>query len=507
MSPAVANSPKTSIPLCVDLDGTLIKTDVLWESMVLLLKSNPFYLLLLPVWWMRGRAFLKQQIAARTKLDPAMLPYHAGFLEYLRAERRAGRKLILATAADGQLAQQVAWHLGIFDDVVASDGKNNLRGSHKGQALAARFGNQGFDYAGNSKTDLPVWRQARAAIVVNARPSLSDRARQMTEVSRTFDGTAPFLPALFRALRPHQWVKNAIIFVPLLTAHQLSDRTLFLRAVLAFIAFCLCASGVYVLNDLLDLEADRHHAAKKLRPFAAGQLALPAGLVMVPALLMASAAVICLLPWNFALVLALYLVLTTSYSWHVKRVPLLDVFFLAGLYTVRLIGGHAATGVRYSFWLLVFSMFIFLSLALVKRFTELKSLRKLNAQDSKGRGYTPEDLEIVSMLGIASGFLAVLVMALYVNSQEVRSLYQFPGALLLLCPLLLYWISRVWLLAHRGQMHDDPIVFALTDGVSYIIGALVLAILWLATGHFLPASPHAHLLPAGHKVFQLCCIW
>src|SRR5581483_9050578 len=237
------------------------------------------------------------------------------------------------------------------------------------------------------------------------------------------------------------------------------------------------------LNDLLDLEADRNHAVKKLRPFASGHLSLAIGLLMIPLLLAASAGVAWWLSGNFASVLALYFVLTTSYSWRVKKVALLDVFFLAGLYTMRLIGGHAATGVAHSFWLLVFSMFIFLSLALVKRFTELKSLRRQSLSDSRGRGYTADDLEPVAMLGIVSGFLAVLVLALYVNSQQSQDLYQYPIALLLLCPLLLYWISRVWLIAHRGQMHDDPIVFALKDGTSYLIGTLILGVLWLATGH------------------------
>ncbi len=489
MPPAAANSPENPVPLCVDLDGTLIKTDVLWESLMLLLKRSPFYLVVLPLWWMRGRAFLKQQIASRTKLNPATLPYHPAFLEYLRDEQRAGRPLVLATAADEHLARPIAQHLGLFTEVIASNGETNIRGKHKGDALSQRFGRQHFDYAGNSTVDLPVWEQARSAIVVNASPRLADRARQLTDVSRVFPAPAPFLPALLRALRPHQWVKNLIVFVPLLTSHKFADKNVLLRAVLAFIAFCLCASGVYVLNDLLDLEADRHHALKKLRPFASGQLSLGLGLLLVPLLLTAGVGIAWWLSWNFAAVLALYFVLTTSYSWRIKQVALLDVFFLAGLYTMRLIGGHEATGVAYSFWLLVFSMFIFLSLALVKRFTELKALRQQNQQDSKGRGYTAGDLELVATMGIVSGFLAVLVLALYVNSEAVTRLYQCPNALLLLCPLFLYWISRVWLIAHRGQMHDDPIVFALKDGASYLIGALVLIALWLATGNYLAFIP------------------
>jgi len=488
MPPSTANPPE-KVPLCVDLDGTLIKTDVLWESLMLLLKRNPLYLLALPFWLMRGRAFLKQQIGTRTALNPAGLPYHAAFLDFLREEKRRGRKLVLTTAADSQVAQRVAHHVGLFSEVIASNGETNLRGGNKGRKLVERFGKQGFDYAGNSTVDLPVWREARAAIVVNADEGLAQKARQLGEVSHVFNERKSRLRAFIKELRPHQWVKNFIIFVPLLTSHEF-EATKFRNALLAFISFSLCASGVYVINDLLDLDADRHHHRKKSRPFASGELPLPVGLISAPLLLALSAGVGWCLSWNFLAVLAVYVVLTTSYSWQVKQIALLDVFFLAGLYTIRLVAGHTATGIPFSFWLLAFSMFIFLSLALVKRYTELRALRQQNRHDSKGRGYTSEDIEMVAMLGIASGFLSVLVMALYVNSdQAVKNdqgvpLYNHPTLLLLMCPLLLYWVSRVWLIAHRGRMHDDPIVFALKDRTSYAVGALTLLVLWLATGHY-----------------------
>jgi len=485
--PAVAVSPSENpVPLCVDLDGTLIKTDVLWESLMVLLKHNPFYIFAVPFWLLRGRAFLKKEIANRVELNPAALPYHPRFLDYLRTEHKKGRTIMLATASDELLAKRVADHVGLFNEVIASNGKINMRGHNKGRALAERFGKKGFDYAGNSSVDLPVWSEARQAIVVNASEQLAQRARQRTEVSHVFNGSGSKTRALVKALRPHQWVKNFIIFVPLLTSHSFGNTPLVLNALLAFTAFCFCASGVYVLNDLLDLESDRQHDSKKRRPFASGELPLPYGLISAPVLLALSAGVALYLSWEFVAVLALYFVLTTSYSWRVKQIALLDVFFLAGLYTIRLVAGHVATGIKYSFWLLAFSMFIFLSLALVKRFTELKMLRQQNRHDSKGRGYVASDLELVAMLGIANGFLAVLVMALFVNSPEVQNerLYENAKLLLLVCPLLLFWISRVWLIAHRGQMHDDPIVFALKDRVSYLIGALTLGIVWLATGHF-----------------------
>jgi 4-hydroxybenzoate polyprenyltransferase/phosphoserine phosphatase len=481
-SPAAVDSRKT-VPLCVDLDGTLIKTDLLWESLVRLLKSNPFLLFLVPFWWARGRACLKARIAERATVDPAGLPYNQALLDFLRSEKQQGREIILVTASDTKLAALVARHLGLFNEVMASDGKTNLRGKTKGDTLASRFGGKGFDYAGNSSVDLPVWSQAREAIVVNAASSLADRARQRCAVRQVFERDASWFKAFVMALRPHQWVKNLIIFVPLVTSHKLGEVRLTLAAVLAFVSFSFSASGVYILNDLIDLEADRQHPSKQRRPFASGDTPLPAGLIACPLLLACGLVLAASISSGFALVLILYLVLTTSYSLRLKQIALLDVFCLAGLYTIRLIAGHEATHIDYSFWLLVFSMFIFLSLALVKRFVELKEARQSAREEIKGRGYSLDDLELVASLGSSCGFMAVLVLALYANSKEVNDLYKRPMILLLVCPLLLYWISRVWLTAHRGKMHDDPIVFALKDPASYVVGGLTLAVLWIAAGH------------------------
>jgi 4-hydroxybenzoate polyprenyltransferase len=459
---------------------------MLWESVAQMLKRRPFDLVLLPFWLLRGRAHLKRQIASRTDVDPKHLPYHHEFIDFLRSERGKGRVLVLATASDDGPAQRIAKHVGLFGEVVASNGATNLRGSNKGRLLSERFGKRGFDYAGNSSVDFAVWSEARRAIVVNAGQGVTRQAGRLAEVSRVFNPRGGGLRAALRELRPHQWIKNLIIFVPLITSHRFVESALVVRALLAFVAFSLCASGVYVLNDVLDLESDRQHETKKLRPLASGDLPLSAGLVLIPALFGLGALTTVFLPWGFAAVLAVYVLLTTSYSWKLKRIVLLDVFVLAGLYTIRLIAGHEATKIEYSFWLLAFSMFFFLSLALLKRFTELAALRQSNKHGPAGRGYVASDLELVAMLGIGSGFLAVLVMALYVKSPEldVQRLYQYPLLLLLMCPLLLFWVSRAWLIAHRGLMHDDPVVFALKDKVSYFIGALALAVLWLATGKF-----------------------
>jgi 4-hydroxybenzoate polyprenyltransferase/phosphoserine phosphatase len=483
MPPISEEMPDSKIPLVVDLDGTLIKTDLLWESFVRLLKKNPLSVFAVLFWWTRGRAFLKQQLVRRVKIDPAALPYHEKFLAWLHGQKSAGRKIILATASDLQMALPVAVHVGIFDEVLASDGKTNLRSKNKLKALVEKFGEHGFDYAGNSSADLAVWRGSRAAIVVNARPSLAKKVAARAKRGRVFEPDSSLPIAFIRSLRPHQWVKNLIVFVPALAGHKLGEPLLLLKAAWAFAAFCLCASGVYLVNDLVDLDSDRQHASKKNRPFAAGDLPLQIGLIFGPLLLAAGILVAARLSWLFAEVTILYVVLTTIYSWRVKRMVLLDVFFLAGLYTMRLVAGSVATGVENSSWLLMFSMFIFLSLALVKRYVELADAKEAESdKPAAGRGYVAGDLELVASLGTGSGYLAALVLALYVNSPQVVLLYLHPKMLLLVCPLLLFWISRVWLLTHRGQMHDDPVVFTLKDKTSYAVGLLICLILFFATG-------------------------
>jgi 4-hydroxybenzoate polyprenyltransferase/phosphoserine phosphatase len=482
MSPEKDAGSPHSVPLAVDLDGTLIRTDMMWESLVRLLRRNPFKAFLSLFALLRGRALFKQLIAAQVQVDPANVPYHAAFLDWLKNQKAAGRKLVLATASDRHMAQPIATHVGLFDDVMASDGKINLRNAAKRRALNDRFGERGYDYAGNSHDDLGVWPAAREAIVVNASTSLAQKAAAITKVGATFLDHTSRLKSLTRALRPHQWIKNLILFVPVLTAHQLDDQVTVIRAVLAFLAFCLAASAVYLLNDLLDLDSDRHHVTKRNRPFASGDLPLQYGLIGTPVLLLGALGLALSLSPKFALVTALYFIISTTYSWHLKQIALLDVVFLAGLYTLRLVAGHVATGIAWSNWLLAFSMFIFLSLALMKRCQEIQSVRENNGHEIKGRGYTAQHHNSVVILGILSGIAAVIVLGLYVNSAQVVKLYRHPTLLLLACPLLLVWIGRVWRLTYHGRMHDDPTAFAFKDWASYVIGALTLLVMWFATG-------------------------
>jgi 4-hydroxybenzoate polyprenyltransferase/phosphoserine phosphatase len=478
---AIADSTlSAAVPLCVDLDGTLVSSDLLLESFLLLIKRNPLYLLLVPFWLLRGKAALKAEIAARVELNPAALPYDQEFVAWLHSERAAGRSLWLCTAADRRLAEQVASHLGFFDGVLASDGQSNLSGSSKAARLVERFAERGFDYCGNELIDLAIWRRARGAIVVHGSPRLEQQALAVCKVVRTFPSRGRPLRSLIRALRPHQWAKNVLVVVPLLAAHRQSEPGSLLQALTAFVAFSLCASSVYLVNDLLDLEADRAHPRKCKRPFAAGDLSLLAGLAMAPCLLIAAIVLAAFLPDKFWLVLGTYYTLTCAYSFGLKGMVLVDALALAGLYTLRIIAGSAAVAVPLSFWLLLFSVFLFLSLAFVKRFAELDSLRRAQRLRAAGRGYHVEDLPLLQSLGTASGYLSVLVLALYINSPDIQALYSRPKLIWILCVLMLYWISRVWMTAQRGEMHDDPVVFALKDRQSMAIGALAAAAVFLA---------------------------
>lgn len=475
------SAPKPElIPLCVDLDGTLVKTDTLLEAALALLRDDPLCALLFPLWLLRGRAYFKRRIAERSPLEAASLPYNQELLELLRAARRSGRRLVLATASDEILARKVADHLGCFNEVVASDGRRNLKGRAKREELEARFGARGYEYAGDSRADLPVWEGAQRAIRVDAAGGLSAATGEQGWLQRPLAPAAPARTAfaLLRACRPRQWVKNVLLFVPIITAHKLGSPVMVGKALLAFLAFGLCASANYLLNDLVDLAADRRHETKRFRPLASGELPIAWGVAAIPAVFAGGLLCASLTSPGFVAYLAAYLGCALFYSAYLKQVVLADVLLLAALYDLRIMAGGAAAGVPISQWLLGFSMFLFLSLALVKRYSELRALRLKNGAGS--RGYLTGDLELLVALGTGSGYVSVLVLALYLNSPEVRALYSRPHLLWLMCPVFLYWISRVWLLAHRGDIHEDPVVFALEDKVSYLAGLITVAVMMAA---------------------------
>lgn len=469
-------------PLVVDLDGTLLRSDLLLETGLAFVRHRPLKALRLFKWLVKGKAALKANLARAVDIDVTVLPYDPAVLDLVNSARNSGRKVVLATASHISLAERIAEHLGIFDQVLASDEKVNLSSHRKRDLLVENFGVKGFDYVGNSSDDLSVWEVARDAYVVNPERGVERRAQVIGNVKEVMLSNVAGVKDWRKALRLHQWMKNILIFVPLLAAHQLGNYLLIWQGVLAFLFFGLCASSVYLLNDLLDLADDRHHGTKRFRPFASGRLSISSGIMVFPVLLIgAFAGAALFLPWAFVATLVAYYILTFAYSLWLKRQMAVDVIALAALYTLRIIAGAAAFGLELTFWILAFSMFMFLSLALVKRYAELgEARRKGLTQKTRGRGYYPGDLEMISSLGASSGYLAVMVLALYIHDQATTSLYAHSQIIWLACPLLLFWVTRVWMLTHRGQMHDDPVVFAIRDRVSLMVGALFCLVFWAA---------------------------
>ena len=475
-----------SLPLFVDLDRTLVATDTLHEALVRWLARRPWRLVQVLRMGLRDRAGLKRRLETEGAMpDASTLPYRESVLKYLRAQ--SGRVMILATASDVAFARRVAAHVGLFDEVLGSDGDQNLKGKEKLRKIeesCTEHGWTGFGYMGDSKADLPIWQ--RAAHIVAVEPS-----RRVLRHLETFpapvevlrDESPPFARSLLKSLRPHHWAKNALLFVPVLLAQEWTNLSKLLDASNAFVAFCFAASSVYLTNDLIDLDADRRHHTKRLRPLAAGRISVKAAVFAAAVLFLAAILAAAMLSsTSFPLALAAYYALTVAYSVSLKRRLLVDVFVLAALYTIRLLSGGYATETSVSAWLLAFSVFVFMSLAFAKRYTELALLAapRDDVRVVRRRAYVSTDLDIIRAVGPTSGYLAALVLALYINSEQVTSLYADPQTLWLLCPLLLYWITRIWFFAARGDLHDDPITFVIRDRITWITGATAVVILGLA---------------------------
>lgn len=467
-------------PLVVDLDDCLIKTDLLIEAMLTLIKRKPLTALRMPFWLLRGRAALKRELANHVTLEIALLPWREELCDWLSDEHRRGRRLVLASASDETFAREVATHLGIFEQVIGSDGNVNLKGTLKRDRLVQEFGENGFDYVGNAKCDLPVWSSARAAIVVSRNRNLQASAAQRTTVHRVIE-TRPtgWLPAV-GAMRTHHWLKNLLVFVPLLAAQRINEIDTVGSAVVAFGSFCLLASGVYIFNDLFDLNADRRHPRKRYRPIPAGDLPLLHAMAMVPLLLAGAFALASRLPTQFQMILGLYGTLTLVYSLRLKQIVLLDVIVLAGLYVIRIVAGAAAADVSISRWLLGFSMFAFLSLALLKRYTEIVTMRAIAGKTVQVRGYLSTDAALLTAMGTASGYVAVAILALYADTATAARYYTRHELIWLVCPLFLYWISYLWLMAQRNRMPFDPVVFAVRNRTSQVLILIMLGLFLLA---------------------------
>lgn len=463
--------------LAVDLDGTLMRGDLSGESLLAYLRGNPLRLFQVLKWARVSKAHVKRQLAERVEIDYSALPYQQEVVDFIAAEQAAGRRTCLATGSDELLVKPLADHVGCFDDVIASDGVVNKTGRDKVAALHEAYGAGNFSYVGNSSVDYRVWPDCQQVYVASASEKFTREVEKRFTIDKLFQYHGASPATWLRQMRVYQWLKNLLLFVPLLVGHGYGDASAIMLNVLAFLSFSLCASAIYVLNDLADLAYDRAHPRKRWRPIANGDMQILVAILLMLVLLCGSAVLSLFLPAEFQLVLLLYAATTIAYSSRLKRIAILDVLILAMLYTLRIVAGGMALGIPLSFWLLVFSMCLFLSLALMKRYTELRDIEQ-GANDGGGRGYSAGDSAFVSGLGIAAGYASAMVLALYVNSEVVQRYYSNMKALWLICPVMLVWVSHMWFSAYRGRMHDDPILFAIRDVVS-LSCAVVLSVLFV----------------------------
>jgi 4-hydroxybenzoate polyprenyltransferase len=460
------------VPLCVSCEHALLKTNIFQEAIFLFVKKNPLYIFLLPIWFLRGRSALIQQVSEGVRINWRTVPFCERVVERMRAAHDGNRQVFLLTSMPKIWACELSAEFAYSKTIFIGERNNETSAEDAVSNLTNLFGSRGFDYIGEGRRDLDICESARRALIVTSDRGTIARANQNSSVEGVIprDGAGPF--TIIKMIRVHQWLKNFLILVPLLAAHRLSSLPSIGIAAVAFMAFSFCASSVYVLNDLLDLESDRQHIRKRNRPIAAGKIAVNQA-VIIGLLLFVSAAWLALrVSALFALTIGIYFVMTLAYSLRLKRQVIVDVMLLAALYTIRVVAGAVATSVVPSFWLLAFSMFLFLSLAVVKRYSEMLVTLSQEKQYAAGRGYSVEDMPVLLSLGVGAGIAAIVVLALYINDPSTNKLYPTTIWLWPVPPLMLYWISRVWMKAHRGELHDDPVVFAIRDWQSLVTVAL-----------------------------------
>ena len=468
-------------PLVVDLDGTFTLTDTLWESVIRVVKRAPMTLLQFPRWLRHGRAAFKEQVFKSSEWDPQTVPVNTDLLQFLQ-EQRQNRKIFLATAADEGIAHAIVDRHGLFEDVLASDGRNNLKGEAKLRAIRERVGPH-FSYAGDSRADVPIWRAADSAVLVGISNGTRNSLPAELDIEGDFQRPRAGWATWLRAIRVHQWAKNLLVWVPFVLGLQFTLEAS-ARVLVAFFAFSLVASATYLVNDLWDLDSDRVHVRKRHRPLASGVIRIPQALAAAMFLLIGGLALAASLGARFLGLLVFYLVATSVYSWVLKRYMMADVVALASLYTLRILAGAMAIDVRVTSWLLAFSVFVFLSLALIKRCAELVALESRGELGAPGRGYSVHDLRILWPLGVSSAMSAIVVFGLFLNAEQTRERFASPDLLWLAGLCLIYWISRLWIKTSRGEMDDDPIVYAAKNKNSRITIGLMLLIVVVA--HFFP---------------------
>ncbi|MBU3641072.1 UbiA family prenyltransferase [Polynucleobacter sp. Fuers-14] len=468
--------------LAVDLDGTLIRSDLLVEGLLKLILRKPWITIPLIFKLFQGKAAFKNYIASVADIDCINLPYNNKVIAFIKEQKQNGAYLILCTASNYRYAEKIFQYLKIFNEVMASDANLNLSGKNKSQALIEKFGVGGFDYIGNSPDDFAVWANASKAILVRPTREIHKKIKKINANFEILDSDSiTDLSKIISMLRPHQWLKNLLIFLPFLTATDYTPNLeTFFKLLFAFMSFSICASSVYILNDLSDIESDREHIRKRFRSLASGGVQIYLAAIILPVLFSLSLMIAYFLPVKFFFILGAYFFLTILYSFSLKKMVLIDCFMLAILYTIRIVAGAIALNLDLTFWLLLFSFTFFLSLSFVKRASELHVIGGVSVDKIRGRGYTVKDYEFIQCLGICSGVASVLLFALYLNTPRAIEVYLNHQLSILSIPILLFWISRVWLCTQRGQMHDDPVIYAVKDPISICCGAIFVMILAIA---------------------------
>jgi 4-hydroxybenzoate polyprenyltransferase len=461
------------LPLCVNCESALLKTNIYYEAIFHLIKKNFLYVFALPIWLLRGKLTLIQHVSNAVRISWNLVPFRELALERIRVAHADHRRVLLLTSMPETWAQELAAELDVAE-VVSIDGNSREASVENMKSrLTSLFGAQGFDYIGDGRRDLPVCKLARRALIVTSNRATIARAKENASVESVIPRDSAGFFTFIKLIRVHQWVKNCLVWVPLLAAHRLSSLHDIGIGAIAFVAFSFCASSVYVLNDLLDLESDRQHVRKRNRPIASGKIAVNQALITGLLLFLTSVYLAFQISALFAMTLGIYFAMTLAYSFRLKRQVIVDVMLLAGLYTIRVVAGAVATVVVPSFWLLALSMFLFLSLAVVKRYSEMLVTLSQDKKYAAGRGYSVADMPVLLSLGVSAGIAAIVVLALYINDSTTGKLYPATFWLWPVPPLILYWVSRVWMKAHRGEMHDDPVVFATRDWQSLITLVLV----------------------------------
>ena len=460
--------------IIVDLDGTLLKTDMLCEAVVAKISKNfKETINILKVLLLNNRLEFKNYAFKDNTIDINTLPFNQEVISKVKKLKKSGNKIYLVTASPTNIAIKINEALKIFDNVYGSTDEVNLKGEEKKKLLNKLFGKKNYHYFGNSKEDLHVWKDSGYAYLVNVSFKIKNKVNDIRIPFESIETKKSKFEIFKSVIRIKQWIKNILIFVPLIAAQAFTLEN-YIQCLYAFVSFSMIASGVYIFNDLLDIRVDRHHEIKKNRVFASGEMQLETGFVIGVLLWIIGFILTSAINTSFLWALVVYSILTSLYSIKLKKIPIIDLCTLSILYTLRIWSGSVANEIQLSVWLLALSIFLFYSLACVKRLGELSNNKLTGRLTIKDRGYDIKDIPIVQSMAVSTGNAATIVFALYLNSTEIVKYYSYPPALWVIWLVLLYWVNYIIFMANRGKINEDPVIFAIKNKISIICGFLII---------------------------------